>query len=85
MKPTPAETAFESVKGKVGRPAAQVWSYLQTEESRAIAGPNGAMLKQIDQIAHGTGLDRRTVQDSIIALAVNRLITKVTTDGRVAA
>lgn len=79
------ETAFENVNRRVGKTAAHVWAFLQAEESRANAGPDGALLKQIDQIAAGTGLGKGQVQEAIIALAMNRLITKVTPDGRVAA
>jgi hypothetical protein len=80
-----AETVYDVVARKVGKTAARVWQYLQTEENRANAGPAGALLKQIDQIALGTLLTHREVQDSVIALARCKLITKITTDGRVAA
>ena len=79
------ETPHDAVTKKVGKQAARVWAWLQTEESRANAGPTGQPLKQIDQIASGTGLPNDEVQEAIIALAVNRLLTKITPDGRVAA
>ena len=79
------ETPHDVVTRKVGKQAARVWQFLQTEETRANAGPEGMPLKNIAQIVHGTKLTQWEVQDAVIALATNRLITKITPDGRVAA
>lgn len=79
------ETVYDVVARKVGKQAARVWQFLQTEETRANAGPAGSPLKQIEAIVHGTKLTQQEVQEAVIALARNRLITKITADGRVAA
>jgi hypothetical protein len=79
------ETPYDVVTRKVGKNGARVWQYLQSEETRANAGPAGSPLKQVDQIVDGTGLSKTEVQDSVIALARNKLIRKITSDGRVAA
>ena len=79
------ETVYDVVTRKVGKQAARVWQFLQTEETRANAGPKGSPLKAVAEIMQGTKLTQQEVQESVIALAQNRLITKITADGRVAA
>jgi hypothetical protein len=78
-------TPFETVKAKLGKTAAQVWSHLQVEEVRANAGPRGTLLKDVAGIAQATGFSTQIVQEAVIGLALAGLITKITTDGRVAA
>lgn len=78
-------SSLERVHKVVGGVGATVWTWLNTQEVRGNAGPEGSPLKSIRQIASGTGLGASEVEGAVIKLAQARLVHKITPDGLVAA
>jgi hypothetical protein len=77
--------SYIKVRKKVGTDGATVWTALTDRLSSKKAGEAGKLLLTAEELAQETKLSLRRVQAAIIVLAVAGLLTKFTSDGRVAA